>query len=74
MTPQLWGVIVGFLVGFAMMKVHRIQAVRARESGDGTMAAVHNALATLSTMIWAAIGWLVIPLFMPEAIVAGATP
>jgi hypothetical protein len=38
------------------------------------MAAVHNALATLSTMIWAAIGWLVIPLFMPEAIVAGATP
>ena len=66
MTPQLWGVFIGFFVGFVMMRIHRVQAAKARESGDGTKVAMLNALAALSTLIWAGIGWLVIPLFLPQ--------
>ncbi len=66
MTPQLLGAIIGFLAGFAMMRVHRIQAIRARDRGDGSKAAMLNALAAVSTLIWAGIGWLIIPFLIPQ--------
>ncbi|MEZ5926646.1 MAG: hypothetical protein R3D57_19940 [Hyphomicrobiaceae bacterium] len=67
MTPHLWGVFIGFLVGFVMMRVHRAQAARARDRGDGSRVALLNAVAALSTLIWACIGWLAVPYLIPDA-------
>ncbi len=67
MTPQLWGVIIGFLVGLVMMRIHRRQAARKRDESEGGQTAVLNAAAVLSPLIWAGIGWLVIPFLLPQA-------
>ena len=67
MTPQFWGVIIGFLVGIVMMRVHRRQAARKRHAGEGGQTAVLNAAAVLSPLIGAAIGWLVMPFLIPQA-------
>ena len=67
MTPQLWGVIIGFLVGIVMMRLHRRQAALKRRDSQGGQTAVLNTGAGLSPLIWAGIGWLVMPFLIPQA-------